>query len=165
MIFALTHLNVVFFTRVCECLGKLGLTNWCVQPFFLFQKWHHLSSGWPETRHNSTTWLNYFRRVSLPIKRVLKQQDIQMLKHSSPAPLQQLPVTPVHVLSASVTGGCVAQEREPGFSAGILSQSWQPHVPWAAFLVQQSALCKQTNLCLNEEKDRDFLNFISTWWS
>lgn len=61
MIFTLTHLNVVFFTRVCECLGKLGLTNWRVQPFFLFQKWHHLSSGWPETRHNSTTWLNYFR--------------------------------------------------------------------------------------------------------
>lgn len=53
-----------------------------------------------------------------------------MLKYSLPAPLQQLPVTPVPVLSASAMGGCVAPTPgEPGFSAGT---SWDPATVLAA---------------------------------
>lgn len=86
--------------------------------------------------------------------------------------MQQLPVTPVHVLGASAVAGLVVSHpRLESLAflqapAGIRPQPRQPCIPCAAFLQdfqgRQNALCKQTNLCLDEEKDRDFLNFIST---
>lgn len=95
-----------------------------------------------------------------------------MVKYSFPSPLQQLPVTPVHVLSTSVMVGWLCGthtwkewlfcRRQQGSS----HSSGSP-CPLAAFLEilcvkKQNAVCKQTNLCLDEEKDRDFLIFIST---
>lgn len=87
---------------------EVGLTNWYVQAFFLFQNWHHLCSGWPETTHNSTTWFNYFRMGEFSNQIGVKiANDIQMLKYSFPSLLQQLPVTPVYVLNTSVMVGCL----------------------------------------------------------
>jgi len=83
--------------------------------------------------------------------------------------MQQLPVTPVHLLGASVVAGVVVSHTgldSPAFLQAPAGIQWQPRIPHAAFLQdsqgRQNALCKQTNLCLDEEKDRDFLNFIST---
>lgn len=84
-------------------------------------------------------------------------------------------MTPVHVLGASAVAAVVvlhlrleslALLQAP---AGIRPHAWQPRIPRTAFLQdsqgRQNAPCKQTNLCLDEEKDRDFLNFINIWCS
>lgn len=116
MIPTLAHLNAVF-TRVCECPRKLRLTNWCVQAFLLFQKWHHLSSGWPETTHNSNAWLSYFRMGEFSSQIGVK--------------IAQPPNTEVFLplsFAAAGSGPCAC--------AGCLSHGWVVvwHHTWRAWL-------------------------------
>lgn len=62
-------------------------------------------------------------------------------------------------------GGCIApMPGEPSFSAGTRNLTAVLAAPYCPCNSQgrQHALWKQINPCLDEEKDRGFLNFIST---
>lgn len=73
--------------------------------FFLFQKWHHLSSGWPETMQNSTTWLNYFRSDEFS-----NQTGVKIARH--PRAEAFFP----WIFAAAASDPCTC--------AGCLSQGW-----------------------------------------